>query len=223
MLGLEQNRERGLPVNKTILALLLAAGVSTSAIGGKTAPDGAEIHIDLPGSQHRSNISSRGQGCCTQTSLHHSAVWQDVPALKEFHEWVKSKGLPGGSYPQEMDKRIAMIAKDRNLPPVKYLNLQGGRELLPILRAACEAGLMPGVTYSRDPEGKRYGGQTIAHMVSLVHMDDKYACILDNNYIGEDKYQWLTIDQFVSTWTGGRAGWAVIILDGCPPSFLPWN
>ncbi len=210
-------------MNKLLIVTLLAASAVTGAVGGKTSPDGREINIDLPGSEHRQNISSQGQGCCTQTSLHHSAVWQDVAAMKEFHEWVKKKGLPGGSYPGEMDKRIGMIAKERGLPPVRYLNLQGGRELLPILRAACEAGLMPGITYSRDPEGKRYGGQTIAHMVSLSHMDDKYVCILDNNYIGEDKYQWLTIDQFVSTWTGGPAGWAVIILDGSPPAPLPWN
>ena len=48
------------------------------------------------------------------------------------------------------------------------------------------------------------------------------ACILDNNYIGEDKYEWITVDQFVRTFTGGSNGWAMVFLAPSPPP-LPWN
>jgi hypothetical protein len=192
-----------------------------AVVGGKEAPNGTEIQIDLPGKEHRKNISSQGQGCCTQTSMHHSAVYQNVPVLMEFHEWVKKKGLPGGSYPSEMKKRIAMIAKDRGLPEPNYIQVEGGRELLDVLKAACASGRMPGVTYSRSPT-KRYGGGQISHMVSLVHLDDTHAAILDNNYPGDSQYEWMSVDEFVATFTGGRAGWAVILLDSGPPP-LPWN
>lgn len=190
-------------------------------IGGKTSPEGAEIQVDLPAEFHRKNISSRGQGCCTQTSVHHSALWQNVPQLQEFATWVQTKGLPGGSYPGEMKKRITAICKDRGMPEPTYLQLEGGKEVLEILRAALQSGRMPAVTYSFSPSG-RYNRQKISHMVTLVHLDDKSACILDNNYIGVDAYEWITVDEFLRTFTGGRSGWAVILLDAGPPPF-PWN
>ena len=59
-------------------------------------------------------------------------------------------------------------------------------------------------------------------MVSLVHLDSQYACVLDNNYPGVDQYEWMSVDEFLRTFTGGRSGWAVVLLDGGPPP-LPWN
>jgi hypothetical protein len=44
-----------------------------------------------------------------------------------------------------------------------------------------------------------------AHMVTLVHFDDKYACILDNNYV--EKYTWYKRDDFVRYWQKS-GGWA---------------
>ena len=212
---------RALPILLIAVSVVAADLPIGGKVGGKLAPDGTEIQIDLPGYEHRHNIASRGQGCCTQTSMHHSARWQNVPQLMEFHTWVQQKGLPGGSYPQEMAKRIKMIAKDRGLPEPSYIQVEGGREVLDILKAACASGRMPGVTYSFSPTG-RYGGARISHMVSLVHMDDKYAAILDNNYEGDRNYEWLTIDEFVRTFTGGRAGWAIVLLDPGPQR-LPWS
>jgi hypothetical protein len=99
--------------------------------------------------------------------------------------------------------------------------LEGGKETLDVLRTALKMGRMVSCTYSISPTG-RYGGGRISHMVNLVHLDDKYAAILDNNYIGDTKYEWLTIDEFVKTYTGGRAGWAIVLLDPGPPN-LPYN
>jgi hypothetical protein len=39
---------------------------------------------------------------------------------------------------------------------------------------------MPAVTYGYSP---RYGGR-VAHMVNLVHLSERWAAILDNNFPG---------------------------------------
>jgi hypothetical protein len=204
---------------------LILCGLSLTAaasVGGKVAPDNkTEIHVDLPNNLHRQNVSSRGQGCCTHTSVHHAALWANVKVLQEFPKWVQDKGLPGGTYPKMMDDRIAMICKEKGVPIPEYVALEGGKETLDILKAALKSGRMVSCTYSFSPTG-RYGGGKISHMVNLVHLDEKYAVILDNNYIGDTKYEWLSIDEFLRTYTGGRAGWAIVLLDPGPPS-LPHN
>src|SRR5262249_37381740 len=78
-----------------------------AVVGGTMAPDGkTEIAIDLPGDLHCKNVSSRGEGCCVQTSINHSARWQNVPALVDFQRWVQEKKLPGGAGPDTVDNRI---------------------------------------------------------------------------------------------------------------------
>jgi hypothetical protein len=120
-----------------------------------------------------------------------------------------------------MAERIKLICKDRGVPEPDYIQLEGGKEIFDILRSALAGGRMIGVTYSFSPTG-RYNGQRISHMVNLVHLDERSACILDNNYIGTDKLEWITVDEFAKTFTGGRSGWAVILLNAGPPVF-PWN
>lgn len=204
-----------------LFPLVLLIGVGAT-VGGKLAPDSkTEIQIDLPGNLHRANVSSKGQGCCTHTSVHHAAIWQNVPALQEFPKWVQSKGLPGGTYPKLMDQRIAAMCKEKGITAPEYISLEGGKELLDILRSALASGRLVCVTYSFSPTG-RYGGARISHMVNLSHLDEKYAVILDSNYIGDTQYEWLSIDEFVRTFTGGRAGWAIVLLDSGPPK-LPYN
>ena len=188
------------------LALVIGAAV------GPLAPDGTEPHCDLPLEFHVKNVSSRGQGCCTQTSVGHSARWQEVPALIHMEKWVQEKGLPGGSYPDEMARRIPACCKDRGYSTADFIQVQD--KDIEILKLACRTGRMPGVTYSFSPTG-RYGGAKISHMVSLVHADDKWFAILDNNYPGS--LEWLTPDEFKRTYCGRGDGWAVILLDPGPP------
>lgn len=209
-------------MTRTFCALVLAAlFVSNASIGGKQAPDGkTEIQLDLPGSLHLKNTGgSDGAGLCVFTSIAHSARWQHVELLENFHDWMKQ--YAGGGYPEKVNQKIAQIAKEKGRPPPRYLQVEGGRELLDLLRAAVASGRMPAVTYYFSPSG-RYRGQRILHMVSLVHLDSQYACILDNNYPGVDQYEWLTVDEFLRAFTGGRSGWAVVLLDAGPPP-LPWN
>jgi len=200
-------------------AFLTVAGVGAS-VGGKTAPDGkTEIACDLPSFLQTKNVGgSDGAGLCVFTSIGHAARYQNVAVLEDFRDWMRK--YPGGGWPEKVDAMISKIAKERGVPKPEYIQVQGGRETLEIIRTALDTGRMVSVTYSKSPTG-RYGGARIAHMVNIVHLDQKYAAVLDNNYItpADKSFEWMSLDQFLQTYMGGRAGWAVILLDAGPPPF----
>lgn len=182
--------------------------------GGTIAPDGkTEIQIDLPGKLHRENISSRGQGCCVFRSLHHASLYQNVPALHDFPEWLRSKGLPGGGYPGNVTERIKMICRERGMPEPAYVQIES-RDV-ELLKEVLLSGRMLCCTYSKSPT-RRYGGGTIAHMVNVVHGDEHWVAVLDNNYIGVDHYEWMSWDEF-SRIVNPRGYWAVALLSPGPP------
>lgn len=195
------------------------AAPAEAKVGGRVSPDGADLQCDLPGEMHCRNVSSRGQGCCVQTSINHAARWQGIPALVDFHKWVQQKGLPGGAYPGAVDQRIPACCKDRGFPVVPYLQVENAD--FELIRKACASGRMVSATYSRSPTG-RYGGQRIAHMVSVPHCDEKALAVLDNNYPGsatdENVYEWMTPDEFKRICNGNGPIWVVILLpNGVPP------
>lgn len=183
-------------------------------VGGAVAPDGnTEINCDLPAALHLKNCGgSDGAGLCVFTSIAHSGRHQNVTQLEDFRDYMKK--YPGGGYPQKVDKMIAQLCQERGVPKPAYVQVEG--KDLEILKLASKTGRMPAVTYSFSPTG-RYGGSRIAHMVSLPHASDQWFCVLDNNYPGADKYEWMTPAEFQRTYTGGGSGWAVILLAPPPP------
>lgn len=184
-----------------------------ATVGGPVHPDGTEILCDLPGNLHlRNKGGSDGAGLCVFTSIEHSAHWQNVEALKGFRDWMTR--FPGGGYPSKVDLMVKRICAERNIPVPEYLQVEGPD--LAILKRACAAGLMPAVTYGISPTG-RYGGQRIPHMVSLPHADDRHFVVLDNNYPGPDKYEWMTEAEFARSYRAMGGGWAVILLSWGPP------
>jgi hypothetical protein len=62
---------------------------------------------------------------------------------------------------------------------------------------------MVGVTYGYSPRYK----SKISHMVDCVHFTDKWAAVLDNNFPGEDQYEWMAPDEFLSRWKQVNGGW----------------
>jgi hypothetical protein len=187
-----------------------------ASVGSNIAPDGTEVQLDLPPSLHLKNRGgSDGAGLCVFASLTHSGRWAEDPVFKGLFDYMTTQ--PGGGYPEKVDRVVSTYAAKNNLPKPNYLQVEG--KDLEVLKTATKNGLMPGVTYSFSPTG-RYGGQRIAHMVSLVHLDDKWAGLLDNNFPGT--IEWMTPLEFQKTYTGGGGGWAVILLkDGPPP--VPHN
>lgn len=185
-----------------------------ATVGGNQHPDGTQLDCDLPGSLHQRNIASRGLGCCVFRSIDHAARFQNVPCLVNMPEWMVSKGIEGGGYPSKVSQLIPRMAADKGCPTPPYVQIEG-TDLEP-LKLASRTGRMISTTYSRSPTG-RYGGGRIAHMVNMVHCDDRHCVILDNNYVGDRAYEWCSPEEFKRVCNGGGSIWSVILLAPPPP------
>ena len=218
--GKEASRRVGYVAKGDLIDWLQGLGPVGKVYGakenGRKFEDGTEISCDLPGDLHRRNTASKGLGNCVFTSIHHSAIWQNIPAVQEFPKWLITKGIPGGGYPAKVDKLIPQICKDRGLPIPEYIQIENADHETLVL--AHKTGRMTCVTYARSPTG-RYGGQRIAHMTNLVHADANWIVCLDNNYMPKDpanpsNYEWMTPEE------GKRAGiydWVIVFLPPPPP------
>ena len=180
-------------------------------VAGPKFDDGTELQVDLPGNLHRKNTASKGLGLCVFTSIHHAGLWQDVPAVQEMPRWMISKGIAGGGYPAKVAQLIPKISQDRGLPTPEFV--QAEHYDFDLLKQVCGSGRMACTTYSRSPTG-RYGGMHVSHMVNVVHADDKHVVVLDNNYVGENAYEWMTPDEFRKA---GGLEWMVAFVDAPPP------
>ncbi len=191
-----------------IYFLFLALFNADSQVGGRTSPDNTEqLQIDLPASEHLKNVGGRdGSGLCVFTSVEHSGRWQNVEQLTGFQGKMRKED--GGGWPEKVDKMVSKYA-----PGTTYLQYSGDDTSL--LRLAIKTGRMPAVTYGYSP---RYTGTgRIAHMVNLVHLTPRWAAILDNNFPGDDKYEWMAPAEFTRRWKLGGGGWAVFLLSPPPP------
>ena len=194
------------------LALLLFSQIeATSVEGGRTSPDGAEeIQIDLPGGQQMKNTGGKdGAGLCVFTSIEHSGRWQNVDSILGLQQ--KMTREQGGGYPSKVEKMLAKYCDG-----AQYLQYEGSDPAL--IKLALTTGRMPSVTYGYSP---RYSGK-IAHMVNAVHLTEKWAAILDNNFPGDTKYEWMTPAEFKKRWVSGGGGWCVVVLAPPPPP-MPIN
>jgi len=190
-----------------------------ASVGGARHSDGTEINCDLPGELHQKNTGgSDGAGLCVYASNRHTGRWQNCQQFEYLFEWMKKH--PGGSYPEKFTQTLEQCCKEKGWPVPDYLQIESTD--LEILKKISATGRMLGVTYGISPTG-RYNGQTIAHMVSLVHADDRHFVVLDNNYPGEDQYEWMTPQEFLKAYASHGNGWAVVLLNPGPPPPPPRN
>ena len=189
--------------------------VEGAKLGGLVSPDGTEeIACDLPRAFQLQNVGGTdGAGLCVFASAQHTATWQRIDALDGVFQYMKSQ--PGGGWPEKVDRVVATMAARNKLPVPSYIQVES-RDPLAILKLAAKTGRMPGVTYSYSPTG-RYGGQYIAHMVSLVLASDKWFAILDNNFPGT--IEWMSPAEFAAVHTkkGRELGWSYTFLADPPP------
>jgi hypothetical protein len=188
---------------------LSAIDTANLATGGPRNVDGAEVMCDLPVDQRTPNTGGTdGAGLCVFTSIGHAARWQNDPRLANLQRDMTHE--PGGGYPEKVD---AMLKKyGQGITPRDYVNIETNDP--EILHEAIDSGRMPCVTYNgHDPH---YRG-SIAHMVNLVALDARHACILDNNFVGQNDLVWMSPTDFYKRWKGGAKGWVVILLSPAPP------
>ncbi len=194
---------------------LVEAGYTQIQLDGPTHA-GLEVQVDLPLGQRIKNIGSHrdGAGMCVFSSCEMSLRWQNEEAWRGWRDWCAER-YPGGGYDTKVDKLIAAYAKAKQIPVPGYLQYSGTDTS--VLTAALASGRLPAVTYA-GRDGVHYRS-SIAHMVNLVYFDGKKACILDNNFIGENDLVWMDASEFVSRWTSGGSGWCVVFF--APPPPLP--
>lgn len=181
--------------------------------GGRVAPDGTtEVKCDLPRELRKKNIASSGLGCCVFRSTDYAGHWQHEPEVYDLPEKMVKAGIPGGGYPEKYDKVLKQLA-----PHVKYVQDTSGDP--EVLKAILASGRIACVTYNGSD--CHYSGH-IDHMVCLVHFDDKWACVSDNNFIEENQFVWMSPDEFVKRWKGSGGGWVVCLLSPPPPP-VPHN
>lgn len=197
-----------------LIALPLSVVAGPFRAGGNTY-DGEAITCDLPPGEHLKNSVGRdGLGLCVFTSIDHAARWSNEPALIGFRDFMTK--YPGGGWPEKVDEYIPRMAASKGLPTPPYVQHTGGDA--EFLRLALRTCRYVSVTYNgRDITFYR---GTIAHMVNLVHLSDKWAVIHDNNYPGQ--WLWMPPADFFERWRGSGGGWAIALLKVGPPA-IPVN
>ena len=195
------------------IALLLLAllPVSAATVGtGAVSPDSKEELIcNLPDAfQQHNREGVDGKGLCVFASMHHAGIWQDDPLFEAMLQFMQSQ--PGGGTPNKVDMMLKKASADTGQPIPEYIQVEDND--IEILKLAVKCRYMPCVTYGWSPTG-RYGGQTIYHMVNLVHASDKWFAVLDNNHEGTKNIEWMTPQEFKRAYTNpGGKGWSVILL-----------
>ena len=182
------------------------------SLGGYTAPDGTPVQIDFPLEEDIRNIGSKidSYGLCVMSSIEMSSRWNNLVQARGIRDWAAN--FPGGGYPVKVDKQIKQFCKENNIEIPPYLQYEG--RSLEVLEKCLKTYRIASVTYN-GRDGVRYRGP-IAHMVNLVHLDDKWAAIYDNNGKA-GQLIWMTPREFRDRWLGGGNGWAFFWLTPPPP------
>lgn len=191
----------------------LAQSGASSFINGVTH-DGQSITCDLPGNQHIKNIGSRidSAGMCVFSSIEMSALYQGLEQMRGWRNWC-AQNYRGGGWPEKVDSCLAAWFKTKNIAPLPYIQYQG-RNPENILDLCEKTGRMASMTYGYSP---RYGGP-IQHMVCNVMFRQNYGVVLDNNFPGEDRYEWVTRQELVRrTIYPNKSAWVFVWVAAPPP------
>jgi hypothetical protein len=186
---------------KTILPLAaIAAFVAAVALSEPFLPasDSAEARyakeiptVDLPRELRERNW---GGGSCVHASTVHLLRWQ---GHHELADWWRAN-YSGGEYAERLNRRM-------NAAGLKYAFTVDGDTAF--LEWALRTRRGAGITYWPS------------HAVNLVHLDNEWAGLLDNNRI--DQIIWIPRAEFLRRWRG-YGGWAWSLVYNPPPP-KPWT
>ncbi len=167
-----------------LAAMLLAIVAGCEWPGGFAPPVSSERPtVNVPLAMRQSNWRGpQGQGSCTWATMVSLLRWQG-----RYHtaDWIR-QNWGDGEWPDDMAQRLDEAA-------VRYAYVTNGD--VRFLEWACRTRRGAGITVM--------GG---AHMVALVHLDAKWAAILDNNNV--EKFIWVPRETLIAEWKASY-GWAV--------------
>lgn len=147
--------------------------------------------VNLPLSLRQSNWEENRQGSCCWATMISLLRWQGRPATAS---WIK-RNYGGGEWPDQMARKL-------DAANIRYVYTVKGN--VDFLEWATQSGRGCGITVS--------GG---THMVALVHLDNKWAAVLDNNNV--KKYIWIPRETLLAEWEASY-GWSITPVYGaCPP------
>ena len=203
------------------IALLATAQPSgrQSQVNGPTF-HGESITADLDLKEHIRNSGSKldGAGMCVFSSIEMAALYQGLEEMRGWRNWCAAK-YRGGGWPAKVEQTLAAWFTEKGVRPIPYMQYEG-RDPEPLLKLIDKTNRMACVTYGHSP---RYGGGYIAHMVNGVHYGPRWGTVLDNNFVGDDAYEWMECREFVRRVrleSSGREGAAWIFVwltPGAPP------
>jgi hypothetical protein len=166
------------------LALLVViAGCEVTENTGNRAVKKERPVVNIPLALRQSNWrGSQGEGSCVHATMISLFRWQG--RLNTAERWRKTYG--NGEWPGNLAAKF-----DRE--GVRYAYVENGD--VRFLEWSCRTRRGCGITVM--------GG---AHMVALVHLDEKWAAILDNNNVS--KFTWVPRETLIAEWKASY-GWAV--------------
>ena len=166
------------------LALLVTvAGCEVVENPGNSAVNRERPAVNVPLALRQSNwLGSKREGSCVHASMISLLRWQGRYRTAEY--WRRTYG--NGEWPEDMAAKF-----DRE--GVRYAYVENGD--VRFLEWACRTRRGCGITVM--------GG---AHMVALVHLDEKWAALLDNNNVS--KFTWVPRETLIAEWKASY-GWAV--------------
>jgi len=139
--------------------------------------------VNLPLALRQSNWWGQGgQGSCTWATMVSLLRWQ---GRYRTADWVR-QNCGDGEWPDDMAQRLDEAG-------VRYAYVTNGD--VKFLEWACRTRRGCGITIR--------GGQ---HMVALVHLDEKWAALLDDNAVEE--YIWVLRETLIAEWKASD-GWAI--------------
>ncbi len=139
--------------------------------------------VNIPLALRQENwVGNQREGSCVHASMISLMRWQGRYNLANY--WRKTYG--NGCWPADL---AARFDKEK----VRYAYTDKGD--VKFIEWACRTRRGCGITVM--------GG---AHMVALVHLDSKWACLLDNNNVS--KYKWVPREMLIAEWKASY-GWAV--------------
>jgi len=142
--------------------------------------------VNVPKADRQSNwLGSQRQGSCVHASMISLLRWQGRPNTADY--WRKTYG--NGEWPTNL---AAKFDKEN----IRYAYVTNGD--VRFLEWSCRTRRGCGITVR--------GGK---HMVTLVHLDDTYAAILDNNNV--EKFIWIPRETLIAEWQASF-GWAVTVV-----------